>query len=54
VALQIEVVIEDIFASAQRSLETALAQRTLADVVAMMTEETSPPAPSRSRARKAA
>jgi hypothetical protein len=42
-------VIEDVFASAQRSLESALAQRTLADVVAMMAGETPPPARSRSR-----
>jgi len=52
VARQIEVVIEDIFSSAQRSLESALSQRTLADVVAMMAEET--PSPARSRPRKAA
>ena len=52
VARQIEVVIEDVFASAQRSLESALSQRTLADVVAMMAEET--PLPARSRSRKAA
>ena len=51
----IERVLTEIFASAQSALESALARRTLADVLAAMAEEAPPPrkAP-RARSRKAA
>jgi Rrf2 family protein len=51
VGRQIEVVLDDVFSSAQRALEAELARRSLAEVVAAMAEETPPP---RSRSRKAA
>ena len=52
VGRQIQLVLDEVFSSAQRAFESALAQRTLAEVVARMAEET-PPMP-RARSRKAA
>jgi len=55
VGASIERVLDEIFASAQAALESALARRTLADVLAAMTAETPPRRrEARVRSRKAA
>lgn len=56
VGRQIALVLDEVFSSARQALEAALAQRTLADIVSRMTDDTPPAtsAPIPARSRKAA